>query len=82
MATEAIRGAKEVLAQASHLLVETVFEEVYIGEPHFEELWGHLHKVGFHFIRPLSFVENSDGRVVQIDALFKNEAFGFSARSN
>ncbi|MBA3484941.1 MAG: FkbM family methyltransferase, partial [Pirellulales bacterium] len=44
---EALRGAPNTLARCSHVLLETVFEQEYAGEPLFEELWKFLGEHGF-----------------------------------
>jgi len=68
---EALKGATVTLQQCSHLLLETVFDREYEGEPLFEEIWIYLRKQGFHFVRPLNFSKGSTGSIVQMDALFR-----------
>jgi len=67
---EALKGAEETLTKCSHLLLETVFDQEYVDEPLFEEIWTFLRGQGFHFERPLNFSIGSDGRICQMDALF------------
>lgn len=67
---EALKGATEVLKKCSHVLVETVFETFYEGEPLFEDLLLYLREAGFHFVRPLNFLRNIAGDIIQMDALF------------
>lgn len=66
----ALRGADRTLTAASHVLLETVFEKEYAGEPLFEELWSYLKERGFTFERPLNFSHGTSSRIVQMDALF------------
>jgi FkbM family methyltransferase len=80
---EALKGAEKTLTQCSHILLETVFEQEYVGEPIFEELWSYLKQQGFRFERPLNFSANRAGSIVQMDALFaKAEAPLGDAPSN
>ena len=67
---EALKGAPETLEKCSHLLIETVFDQEYINEPLFEEIWTFLREKNFHFERPLNCSQGSDGRIRQMDALF------------
>jgi FkbM family methyltransferase len=66
----ALKGGEATLAACSHVLLETVFEQEYEGEPLFEALWVHLRERGFAFNRPLNFVRNKAGAIIQMDALF------------
>jgi len=67
---EALKGATKTLQQCSHVLLETVFDKEYEGEPLFEELWSYLREQGFRFERPLNFSKGGSGSIVQMDALF------------
>jgi FkbM family methyltransferase len=67
---EALKGAQETLAQCDKVLVETTFDPDYEGAPSFDELLTFLHDHGFAFLSALSFFKDSDGRVVEMDALF------------
>lgn len=66
----ALDGAEQTLAKCSHILLETVFEQEYANEPLFEDIAAHLRGRGFTFERPLNFVANRAGTIVQMDALF------------
>jgi FkbM family methyltransferase len=67
---EALKGATSVLSQCDYVLVETVFARVYEGEPLFEDIMLFLKDAGFRFIRPLNFLRDLSGRIIQMDALF------------
>ena len=56
------------------MLLETVFEQEYAGEPVFEELWTYLNQRQFTFERPVNFSFNAAGSIVQMDALFTQTA--------
>ncbi len=73
---EALKGAEKTLEKCSHLLLETVFDQEYIDEPLFEEIWVFLRDKRFHFERPLNFSKGSDGRICQMDALFSRSGRG------
>lgn len=67
---EALRGATETLKKCSHVVLEAVFKPVYESEPLFEEIWDYLRARDFKLLRPLTFLEENSGRIVQLDALF------------
>lgn len=67
---EALKGAEKLLLNVDCVLVETVFKQAYTGEPFFEDILDFLKKFGLRFRRPLSFVSEASGEIVQIDALF------------
>jgi FkbM family methyltransferase len=69
---EALHGATTLLTKCSHVLVESVFEHLYAGEPLFDEIFQYLQTQGFVFVRPLAFLKADSGRIVQMDALFRN----------
>ncbi len=69
---EALKGAtKQLLPRCSHVLVESVFDHLYEGEPLFDEILEFLVSQDFAFLRPLAFLKDSTGRIVQMDALFR-----------
>lgn len=68
---EALRGATRLLTQCSHVLVETVFEELYRGEPLFTDLLLHLRDAGFQLVRPVAFLKDASDTIVQTDVLFR-----------
>ncbi|WP_437203126.1 FkbM family methyltransferase [Planctomicrobium sp. SH664] len=69
---EALKGAAEVLLPRCHsILVESVFEHLYEGEPLIDDILEYLKAQGFVFVRPLAFLKEDTGRVVQMDALFR-----------
>lgn len=70
----ALKGAGDALRQCSHVLIESVFEEAYEGEPLFNDILGYMYSMGFAFYRPLDFLKDDQGRIVQMDALFRNTA--------
>lgn len=78
---EALKGATETLRQCSHVLIETVFEQMYENEPLFTDLQRFLESNGFRFARPLAFLRNRRGHIVQMDALFRRHSDGPSGKS-
>lgn len=69
---EALKGATErLLPRCSYVLVESVFDHLYEGEPLFDEILEFLVTQDFAFLRPLAFLKDSTGRIVQMDALFR-----------
>jgi FkbM family methyltransferase len=67
---EALRGAEEVLERIDFILVESAFQEVYQGEPLFNDIHTFLSGKGFNLIRPVSFVQEPNGDILHTDALF------------
>ncbi len=69
---ETLKGATETLSKCASVLVETVFLPSYKNEPLFADVQHFLNMNGFTFDRPSNFVRNSNGRIVQMDALFRS----------
>jgi FkbM family methyltransferase len=67
---EALKGAQQTLARTTHVLLETAFKPMYEGEPLFEELSGFMRSASFRFVRPIDFLADAQGEIVQMDALF------------
>lgn len=67
---EALRGAPKTLAKTDYVLLETAFKPVYQDEPLFSELYAFMQEQGFRFLRPIDFLTDADGVIVQMDALF------------
>ena len=70
---EALRGARNTLAHASHVLLEVALRPSYEGEPTFEALLDVLRPFGFRFLRPVDVLHDPDGTIVQMDALFARD---------
>lgn len=71
---EALKGAQMLLSRCDHVLVETVLERSYDGEPHFVELLKFLEERGMECTGILNAEENEQRRIAQIDALFSRQA--------
>lgn len=67
---EAIKGAVDLLAKVDCILLEAVFDEVYVGEPSLNEIWRHLNQQGFVISGILNTMTDASGKIVQVDALF------------
>lgn len=67
---EALKGAVETLQRTDYVLLEASFEQVYQGEPLFDELYAFLRQAGFRFLQPLDVLEGATGEIVQMDVLF------------
>jgi len=68
---EALKGAEQLLDKCHSVLLEAAFEEMYEGEPLFDEVLGYLRRYGFRFIRPVHMADDAQGKILQIDALFR-----------
>src|SRR5690606_27391001 len=71
---EALHGATDTLQHTDYVLLEAAFKPVYEGEPLFGELYDFMRAQGFHFLRPLDFLRDARGVIVQMDALFGRAA--------
>jgi FkbM family methyltransferase len=74
----ALKGAERVLEQVDYVIVEAVFEEFYVGEPHFEDIWEYLRAAGFRMLRPMAYLCDRQGAISQTDVLFRRK----TARTN
>ena len=70
----ALKGAQQLLQQFDYVIVEAVFEEFYIGEPHFEDIWEYLRAAGFSMLRPMAYLCDREGAISQTDVLFRRKA--------
>lgn len=68
---EALRGATTLLDKCDFVLVEAALEEVYAGEPLFDDLYAHLRARGFVLDRPIDVLRGAQGRISQMDVLFR-----------
>jgi FkbM family methyltransferase len=73
---EALEGAHRTLARTTHVLLETAFKPMYEGEPLFEELSDFMRTASFRFERPIDFLADDQGEIVQMDALFTRKGPG------
>jgi FkbM family methyltransferase len=73
---EALKGASQTLARTTHVLLETAFKPIYEGEPLFEELSDFMRTASFRFERPIDFLADVRGEIVQMDALFTRTEAG------
>ena len=71
---EALRGAEDLLARIDFILVEAAFQEVYQGEPLFNDIHAFLASRRFSLVRPISFGQEPNGDILHTDALFKRSA--------
>jgi FkbM family methyltransferase len=69
----ALRGASGVLDCFDYLLLEGSFLATYEGEALFHELLRFANDEGFLFERPVDFLTNANGDIVQMDSLFRRK---------
>ncbi len=67
---EALKGATELLGKCDYVLVETVLERSYEGEPHFVDIVKFLERFDMTCRSLLGAEENDRGQIAQVDALF------------
>lgn len=67
---EVLKGAISFIDQVEYLLFETSFEQMYEGEPLFDEMHSYVCKLGFSLIGPIGLQYTDSGRIVQMDVLY------------
>lgn len=68
-----IRGGKETLKKADLILLETSFQELYVGQVLFNGIYDLLNELGFEFRGNLSQALNpKDGSILYADSVFAN----------
>lgn len=68
---EVLMGATQTLKDASAVFIEISLVELYKGEASFSEIVNILEKKGFElFAITPAFMDNSNGRMLQVDGLF------------
>ena len=68
---EVLKGAEHLLRQVEVIIVETSFQELYRGQPLFDDIYKFLLEKNFHFHGSLEPVFSTiNGEVLQCDAVF------------
>jgi FkbM family methyltransferase len=68
---QVLAGGRETIAQASVVLLELSFEELYEGQPLFEELFDTMRGLGFKFQGTMAQMGHpKDGRTLDADCFF------------
>lgn len=71
--TEVIIGGLDTLKQTSILILEMSLEKLYEGQELFDSMYRRLYDLGFHYCGNCTQLRHSeDNRVLQIDAIFRN----------
>lgn len=71
---EVIKGGLETIKQADIIIIETSFEELYKGQPLFDEIYTTLRDLGFVFKGNFEQLTNPmDGKILQADSIFIKE---------
>ena len=68
---QALRGATRTLKLCDYVLVESVLERSYEGEPLFADIVEYLGSQGFTCVQFLNVEYGRNDRIVQVDALFQ-----------
>ena len=68
---EVLEGAAGVLAQVDLVLLEVPFEQLYEGQPLFDELHDTLHEFGYRLDAPLATHHGHAGRIIEMDVLYR-----------
>lgn len=76
-----IAGGEETLASAHAVIIEVSFQELYAGQPLFDDIYRLLKERGFTFMGHLYQLLNpSNGCVLQADALFIKQESGVGSQ--
>jgi FkbM family methyltransferase len=68
---EVIAGGRNTIGSASVVLVELSFEELYEGQPLFNEIYDSLRNLGFDFRGTMAQMSHpGDGRIIDSDCFF------------
>jgi hypothetical protein len=67
----ALEGAPKLLQRATHVLLETAFQQAYAGEAVFNDIVKFFDHAGYRFVRPLAFSKDKMNRIYQTDSLFE-----------
>jgi hypothetical protein len=69
---EVLKGAQELLAQVDYVIVEIGVQLLYEQQASFEEIYDYLRGLDFIYAGDFDqLVSPKDGKVLQIDALFR-----------
>jgi FkbM family methyltransferase len=68
-----IQGGRKTISRARMVMLELSFEELYIGQPLFDKIYGLMRELGFHYHGNVEQLESTDGRFLQADGLFIRE---------
>ena len=71
---EVLRGSITTLKNIKYILLEMSFIPLYNGEPLFDEMYQFLNILGFDILSPVGSLETKDGKILQIDFLFKRKS--------
>ena len=71
---DVIEGGRRTISEASVLIIEVSFRELYIGQPLFGEIFATVSALGFVYAGNLEqLYDPANGRVLQADAIFLRE---------
>lgn len=75
--TKVILGGKQTISRAAIVIAETSFQELYEGQPLFNEVYEMLKDLGLRYAGSLGpqLMNPTDGSALQADSLFINSRF-------
>lgn len=68
-----IKGGLQLLQTAKMVMLELSFEELYVGQPLFDSIYGLMKELGFRYHGNVEQLESKDGRILQGDGIFIRE---------
>lgn len=70
-----LQGGADFVRQGRYCIIEISLEPLYEGSPTFNDLYLHLHELGFTFIGILDYLTGKVGNILQIDGLFERKDY-------
>lgn len=68
---EVLEGAALFLNNVDYIVLEAAFIELYKNQPLFSEIHLFLENIGFSLLAPLDFHNGSEGKVIEMDVLYR-----------
>ena len=65
-----IRGGMNTIRKAKIIMLELTFEELYVGQPLFDDIYRLMRELGFSYHGNVEQLESKDGRFLQADGVF------------
>lgn len=65
-----INGGRRLMEKAKIVMLELSFEELYVGQPLFDTIYGLMKELGFRYHGNIEQLESKDGRILQGDGIF------------
>lgn len=68
---EVLKGATRVLKRVEWVVIESSFEELYVGQPLHSAINALLTSLGYEFVAPVGFQRGRAGKIIEMDSLYR-----------